>query len=86
MQSLSAVGYHKLMQHMHSVLTVAQDYLLTRAHRVIPRARAHFRLSRGTKVALWKMTAIAVLNITLYLSNCCKIYNSKSWQEAGNSA
>ena len=28
----------------------------------------------------------SVVNITLYLSNCCKIYNSKSWQEAGNSA
>ena len=24
-------GYHKLMQHMHSVLTDAQDYLLIRS-------------------------------------------------------
>ena len=30
---------------------------------LIPRAHAHFRLGRGTKVELWKMTAIAVLNI-----------------------
>ena len=31
---------------------------------LIPRGRAHFRLStEGTEVALWKMTATAVLNI-----------------------
>ena len=48
-----------------SCLWATMSNQITRAHRAHTRARAHFSWTwyRGTEVALWKMTAIAVLNI-----------------------
>ena len=49
-------------------------------HAAIPSDSVKVQGRLRKSASFWRDT------ITLYLSNCCKIYNSKSWQEAGNSA
>ena len=49
----------------HTSVWIAQNTMEQELIELIPRAHAHFSWTwyRGTEVALWKMTAIAVLNI-----------------------